>query len=196
MQAIYQRMSVRQYWIPLVTSRASRRRCWGHLLIYTSWSRVPLRGGWTPTLKGVGPNHAHLSFCCEPFGQEQRTQGIASVPKWMKQFITPNGNQADSARFNNSRSKATTTTLLTKVPRPPAPVQLYSQWIRGPQYTLPHGIDGQQPRVEVPTEVVETALRFLRVLQHTLKSREHTVTARHNCSLNSKEGYLLFLKGS
>ena len=37
MQDIYQRIAVRQYWKPLVTSPASRRRCWGHLLIYTSW---------------------------------------------------------------------------------------------------------------------------------------------------------------
>ena len=38
MQDIYQRIAVRQYWIPLVTSHASRRRCWGHLLICTSCS--------------------------------------------------------------------------------------------------------------------------------------------------------------
>ena len=37
MQDICQRIAVRQYWIPLVTSRASRRRCWDHLLIYTSY---------------------------------------------------------------------------------------------------------------------------------------------------------------
>ena len=41
MQNIYQRIAVRQYWIPLVTSRASWRSCWGHLLIYTS-SPYPL----------------------------------------------------------------------------------------------------------------------------------------------------------
>ena len=41
MQDIYQRIAVRQYWIPLVTSRASRRRCWGHLLIYTSCYSQP-----------------------------------------------------------------------------------------------------------------------------------------------------------
>ena len=39
MQDIYWRIAVRQYWITLVTSRASRRRCWGHLLINTSWSK-------------------------------------------------------------------------------------------------------------------------------------------------------------
>ena len=37
MQDIYQRIAVRQYWIPLVTSHARRRRCWDHLIIYTSW---------------------------------------------------------------------------------------------------------------------------------------------------------------
>ena len=37
MQDIYKRIAVRQYWIPLVTSRSSRRRCWSCLLIYTSW---------------------------------------------------------------------------------------------------------------------------------------------------------------
>ena len=34
---IYQRIAVRQYWILLVTSRSSKRCCWGHLLFYTSW---------------------------------------------------------------------------------------------------------------------------------------------------------------
>ena len=38
MQDIYQQIAVRQYWSPLVKSRASRRRCWDHLLINTSWS--------------------------------------------------------------------------------------------------------------------------------------------------------------
>ena len=36
MHGMYQRIAVRQYWIPLVTSHAGRRRCWGHLQIYTS----------------------------------------------------------------------------------------------------------------------------------------------------------------
>ena len=51
-----------------------------------------------PTPNGVGPNRPHLSFYSEPFGLEQRTLGIASVPQGTKQFIAINGERTCSAR--------------------------------------------------------------------------------------------------
>ena len=68
-------------------------------------SEAPLRGGCTPTPNGVGPNRPHLSFCSEPFGLEQRTLGIASVPQGTKQFIALNGERACSARQAETRQQ-------------------------------------------------------------------------------------------
>ena len=59
---------------------------------------APLRGGCIPTPHRVGSNRPHLSFCSEPFGLEQRTLGIASVPQGTKQFIAINGELEYSAR--------------------------------------------------------------------------------------------------
>ena len=61
-------------------------------------SGAPLRGRCTLTPNGVRPNRPHLSFCSEPFGLEQCTLGIASVPQGTKQFIALNGERACSAR--------------------------------------------------------------------------------------------------
>ena len=69
----------------------------------THLSGAPLRGGCTQTPNGVGPNRPHLSFCSEPFGLEQRTLGIASVPQGTKQFIACNGERACSTRQAEAR---------------------------------------------------------------------------------------------
>ena len=72
-------------------SRAIPRACmWGIAIGCTI--------GCTPTPDGVGPNRLHLSFCSDPYGLEQRTLGIASVPQGTNKFITLNGERACSAR--------------------------------------------------------------------------------------------------
>ena len=73
-------------------------------------SGEPLRGGCTWTPNGVGPNRPHLSFCSAPFGLEQRTLGIASVPQGTKQFIALDGERACSARQAEAKTTTTTTT--------------------------------------------------------------------------------------
>ena len=68
-------------------------------------SGEPLRGGFTQTPNTVWPNRPHLSFCSEPFGQEQRTLEIASVPQGTKQFIALNGDgpaRPERSRRNNN----------------------------------------------------------------------------------------------
>ena len=82
-------------------------------------SGAPHRGGCTPTPDGVGPNRPHLSFCSEPFGLEQRTLGIASVPQGTKEFVILNGEWACSARQAETNQQQQQQQLIKQLKKSP-----------------------------------------------------------------------------